>query len=157
MAIGGLLQPLYNTQAWLHLAVGRSDRVLVWGLIGTPIIVGSFLIGLIWGVNGVAFCYSMAIIVTTIGSLSYAGSSAELSFWKMLGVVYRPLLSCVTAAIVVALLSTFFEIQSPFAALIAKGLGFVALYGLCLLLMYNGIKPIRDLITIGQVISNEIE
>ena len=73
LAIGGLLQPLYSTQAWLHIADGRSDRIFLWGVVGTPIIVGSFLIGLLWGINGVAFCYSMAIIVTTVGSLSYAG------------------------------------------------------------------------------------
>jgi len=155
LAIGGLLQPLYNTQAWLHLAVGRSDRVLLWGLVGTPIIVGSFLIGLIWGINGVAFCYSLAIIVTTIGSLFYAGNSAGLSFWKMLSVVFRPILSCVASVIVVTLLSVFVKGQNHIVALIAKCLGFVVSYGFFLLLMYNGIKPLRDVGAIGQMLSNK--
>jgi len=155
LAIGGLLQPLYNTQAWLHLAVGRSDRVLLWGMVGTPIIVGSFLIGLIWGINGVAFCYSMAIIFTTVGSLSYAGNSAGLSFWKMLSMVFRPILSCVITVVIVAILYSFVQGQSPVTALITKGLAFIVLYGLSLLLMYNGIKPLRDLLAIGQMLSNK--
>lgn len=153
LAIGGLLQPLYNTQAWLHLAVGRADRVFLWGLVGTPIIVCSFLLGLIWGINGVAFCYSMAIIVTTVGSLSYAGQSAGLSFWKMLSVVFRPILSCVSATIVVTILGMFLDIQTHVASLIFNGAGFVVIYGICLLIMYNGIKPMRDLMAIFQVLT----
>jgi len=153
LTIGGLLQPLYNTQAWLHLAVGRADRVLIWGLIGTPIIVGSFLVGLIWGINGVAFCYSMAIIVTTIGSLSYAGQSAGLSSWKMLSVVFRPILSCVAAVFAIAMLNSYIQDQSHVAALIARSSGFVTLYAAFLFLMYNGIQPIRDLMAIGQMVT----
>jgi PST family polysaccharide transporter len=156
LAIGSLLQPLYYTQSWLHLAVGRSDRVLLWGLVGSPIIVGSFLVGLIWGVNGVAFCYSMAIIVITIGSLSYAGQSAGLSFWKILGVVFRPILSCVTSVIVVALLVGFIDLESSVQALTVKGFGFIVVYWLCLLLMYKGIKPFRDLLAIRLLLKRDM-
>ena len=157
LAIGGLLQPIYNTQAWLHLAVGRSDRVFIWGLIGTPIIVCSFLIGLIWGINGVALCYSMAIIITTVGSLSYAGQSAGLSFWKMLSVVFRPIISCIAAVIVVITLSMFVESRSHVESIITKGIGFVALYGALLFLMYNGYKPLRDMMTIGRIMIGRAE
>lgn len=157
LAIGGLLQPLYNTQSWLHVAVGRADRVLIWGLIGSPIIVGSFLIGLIWGVNGVAFCYSMAIILTTIGSLSYAGQSAGLSFWKMLRVVFRPILSCVAAVVIVAVLSLFTENLSHLTSIITKSVGFVAFYSISLLILYKGLKPIRDVMAISQIMTRRNE
>jgi len=153
LAIGGLLQPLYSTQSWLHIAVGRSDRVFLWGLVGTPIIVGSFLLGLIWGINGVAFCYSLAIIITTIGSLSYAGYSAGLPFWKMLCITVRPILSCIVSVVVVSKMSMFVEGQDHVIALMAKGSAFVFFYGVCLLLFYKGIKPIQDLAAIGQILS----
>ncbi|MCF7848018.1 MAG: lipopolysaccharide biosynthesis protein [Kiritimatiellales bacterium] len=153
LAIGGLLQPLYNTQGWLHLAVGRSDRVLIWGLIGTPIIVGSFIIGMIWGINGVAICYSLAIILTTVGSLAYAGRSAGLSFWKMFGAVFRPLLSCVAAVGVVAALSMFIRDYSPAVSIFAKGAGFVFFYATFLFLTFNGFKPMQDLVEIGRLIT----
>jgi PST family polysaccharide transporter len=153
LAIGALLQPLYNTQAWLHLAVGRSDRGLKWGVIGTPIIVTSFLLGLIWGIKGIAFCYSMAIIVTTIGSLFYAGSSAGLSFCKMLSAVFRPILSCVATVIIITIVTIIIDRQSHMVSLVTKGMGFVALYAICLLLMYNGTKPMNDLVNIGQMLT----
>lgn len=157
LAIGGLLQPLYNTQSWLHLAVGRADRVFIWGLIGTPILVASFLIGLIWGINGVAFCYSMAIIITTVGSLSYAGKSAGLPFWKMLQAVFRPILSCVASVIVVATLSIFIQSRPHIVSLIVKGSVFIVFYCAFLLLVYNGYKPMRDLVAIWQVLTTHNE
>jgi len=157
LAIGGLLQPLYNTQSWLHLAVGRSDRVLIWGLIGTPVIIASFLIGLFWGINGVAFCYSMAIVITTVGSLTYAGRSADLPFRNMVSVVGRPILSCVVAVFVVATLSIFIKNQSHVASLLLKSVGFVVFYCSFLLIMYNGYKPIHDLIAIRNLLSTDKE
>ena len=157
LAIGGLLQPLYHTQSWLHLAVGRSDRVFLWGLIGTPIIVGSFLIGLIWGVNGVAFCYSMAIIITTIGSLSYAGRSAKLPFRKMLGVVCRPIIACVAVVIIITIVGSYVGCQSIVASLVAKSLSFCVLYGVFLLLLYRGYKPIKDLVRIYTLLHEGAE
>lgn len=157
LAIGGLLQPLYNTQSWLHLAVGRADRVFIWGLIGTPIIIASFLIGLTWGINGVAFCYSMAIIITTIGSLAYAGKSAGLPFWKILHAVFRPILSCVAAVIVVSTLSMFIQNRSHVISVILKGSTFIVFYGAFLLLIYNSYKPMRDLVAIWQVLTTHNE
>jgi len=154
LAIGGLLQPIYNTQAWLHLAVGRADRVLKWGLIGTPIIIGSFFIGLGWGINGVAFCYSIAIIITTIGSLSYAGRSVSLSFWKILGAIIRPILSCLAAVIIITIISMHIENSSHIVSVITKGIGFMVLYGIFTLLMYKSLKPMRDLMEIGKMMSN---
>lgn len=151
LAIGGLLQPIYNTQAWLHLAVGRADRVFIWGLIGTPILVASFLLGLRWGINGVAFCYSMAIIITTAGSLGYAGKSADLSFWKMLHAVFKPILSCIAAVVVTATLNIFIQSHSHIGSLVIKGSIFIVFYCAFLFLLYNGYKPMYDLTAIWRL------
>jgi len=145
LAISGLLQPLYNTQAWLHLAVGRSDRVFRWGLIGTPIIVTSFVVGLLWGINGVALCYSMAIIIVSAGSLWYAGRSAGLSFRRILGAVYKPILSCVVAVSITSVLAWFISADSSFAALVGKSVAFLFAYVLALLSFYRGFAFVDDL------------
>ena len=159
LAIGGLLQPLYNTQAWLHLAVGRADRVFIWGLIGTPILIASFLIGLHWGINGVAFCYSMAIIIATFGSLSYAGRSAGLPFREMLLAVFRPLLSCIAAVTFVTILNLFIHSRTHIVSLIIKSSFFIAFYCAFLFSLYNGLKPIRDLKAIWKLLiqNNEVK
>ncbi|VGO18255.1 lipopolysaccharide biosynthesis protein [Pontiella sulfatireligans] len=153
LAIGGLLQPLYNTQAWLHLAVGRSDRVFRWGLVGSPIIIASFIIGIKWGINGVAFCYSLAIIINTVGSLAYAGRSAELSFIRIVGAVFRPLLSCLLAVATVALLFRHIPWKEPIGLFVGKSIGYVFSYMVFLFLMFKGFQPLRDLMAVGARIN----
>jgi PST family polysaccharide transporter len=154
LAIGGLLQPLYNTQSWLHLAVGRSDRVFRWGLIGTPVIVTSFFVGSFWGINGVAFCYSMAIIVTTCGSLAYAGQSTGLSIRRIILSVYRPLSSCIVAVSLSAALVGLMPAYSSVVAFAAKASIFVLVYTLALLLFYRGPGPFFDAVAMVRLVAN---
>jgi len=155
LAISGLLQPLYNTQSWLHLAVGRSDRVFTWGLIGTPIIVTSFLVGLIWGINGVAFCYSVAIVITTAGSLAYAGQSAGLSVRRMLLAVYKPVLSCIVAAGMTIALAELLPASSPIVALVGKSAVFFVLYIFALFVFFHGLNPFEDIVKTVRLLATQ--
>ena len=50
----GVLQVAYLSAGWLNFARGRADRQLRWGLCSAPIIIAGFIIGLHWGVVGVA-------------------------------------------------------------------------------------------------------
>jgi O-antigen/teichoic acid export membrane protein len=57
LGITGLFQPIANTTGWLHLAQGRGDRMLQWGLISGPLTMGSIIVGMPWGAVGVAAAY----------------------------------------------------------------------------------------------------
>lgn len=151
LAIGGLFQPLYNTMAWPLIATGRADRVFRWGLIGTPVIVLSFIAGLPYGVDGVAFFYSLAVIVVTISSLTYAGRSIELPFWHIADKVGRPLAAGTGAILAGHMFAA--KVWVPAAA--ATRLFFLAsffsvVYVLLLIVLYNGLKPLRDLVAIAK-------
>lgn len=98
LSLGGMLQPLYNTQSWLHVASGNPQRVSRWGMVATPIIVGAFLLGIKWGIEGVAICYSIAILVLTCAALAYACRSASLEMSEVFRAVGWPLLACVMAS-----------------------------------------------------------
>jgi PST family polysaccharide transporter len=152
LAIGGLLQPLYNTQAWLHIAADRSDRVLRWAFVGTPIILVSFAIGLMGGVNGVALAYSLAIVVATPLALGYAGNSAGLNMGKMIAAVARPIGACVLAGPAVWPLRAFLLPQTPGLVLVISSISFICLYGLLLVVAYQGAKPLRDLFALFRLL-----
>ena len=158
LAIGGLVQPLYFTQSWLHVAMGRAERVFIWGLIGSSIIVGSFVIGLQWGVKGVALCYSIAIYITTIASLKYAGNSAGLSLRKMVAVVIRPLTACVFSAFITLKILFFWGgALSSWNSLALSLILFIVLYTAFLTLFYRGFKPLFDLMAIVDLLKKKPE
>ncbi|TWT89732.1 Teichuronic acid biosynthesis protein TuaB [Pseudobythopirellula maris] len=56
----GMLHSIQTTVGQLYLAKGRSGLMFVWGVISSMIFVASFLIGIPWGVKGVACSYAVA-------------------------------------------------------------------------------------------------
>ena len=113
LGLSGFIQPIYSSQGWLHIAIGRTDRMLRWGLIGSPIIVLSFVFGLPFGAFGVALAYSIAIYLITGPSLAYAGRPIGLKLWSVVLAVWRPFVSAVIGAILAWILFRKFSVQWP--------------------------------------------
>jgi PST family polysaccharide transporter len=69
---------IYGTHGWLHLSLGRADRWLRWGVIELLITVICFIIGLPFGVIGVAVAYTASFYVLVGPGLWYAGNPAHI-------------------------------------------------------------------------------
>ncbi|MBV8865458.1 MAG: MOP flippase family protein [Acidobacteriaceae bacterium] len=62
----GLAQSVYTTIGQIYMAKGRTDRLLRWGIVQTLVLVASFLIGIHWGVLGVATAYCLTFLCITM-------------------------------------------------------------------------------------------
>jgi len=54
LGFAGLIMPLLNTFGWLFISQGRTREMLHLGIVDAIVKVGSVLVGLYWGVTGVA-------------------------------------------------------------------------------------------------------
>jgi O-antigen/teichoic acid export membrane protein len=63
LSIIGLMQSVGTTVSSIYLAKGRTDWMIRWGVFSSIVIVAAIFIGLHWGVNGVAVCYVIAILL----------------------------------------------------------------------------------------------
>jgi len=63
LAISALGQMLLETTVWSLVSRGQSQRLLKLLLIISPIIVASFVIGLPFGIKGVALSSSLALLI----------------------------------------------------------------------------------------------
>jgi O-antigen/teichoic acid export membrane protein len=62
----GLAQSIYTTIGQIYMAKGRTDWLFRWGIVQTIVLVGSFLIGIHWGIMGVAIAYCIAFLCITM-------------------------------------------------------------------------------------------
>ncbi len=62
----GLAQSIYTTIGQIFMAKGRTDWLFRWGIIQTTILVASFLVGIHWGVLGVATAYCFSFLCITM-------------------------------------------------------------------------------------------
>lgn len=80
---------LYTTHGWLHMSLGRTDRLLKWGIISSIIMVTGFFLGMFFGSKGVAISYSLVIVGLTFPGILYAGRPIGLRFSGIISAIWR--------------------------------------------------------------------
>jgi PST family polysaccharide transporter len=73
-AIKGIAHIVERTLGWLHVAAGRSDRWMRWGVFSAIFQLLALLAGIPFGAEGVATAYAVATFCLFIPALAYAGS-----------------------------------------------------------------------------------
>ena len=72
-AAKGIVHVVERTLGWLHVASGRSDRWMRWGLFSAAFQLATLFAGLPFGPVGVAIAYTIATYCLFIPALVYAG------------------------------------------------------------------------------------
>lgn len=130
LVLGMLASVPMSTTSWIYISTGRTDRMFYWSLIGVPIYIASFLIGLPYGAVGVALCYSISRYVAFFPSLFMATHRTNVGILDILAVVAVPML---TAAAIGLTLSRAVANLSTAPALAALAAGGLLYAGICAL------------------------
>jgi PST family polysaccharide transporter len=107
--IGALL--IYLTYIWIHLSIGRADRLFRWGLFELFVFGLLFVSGLPWGARGVAAAWLAGSSIFSIPALRYAGKPAGLEAGAIAGAIWKYVLASTLAGV-----ASFFIMQGPLAA-----------------------------------------
>jgi PST family polysaccharide transporter len=100
LGLSALCQPITNTSGWLYIATGRTDRMFRWGIFSSSLLVMSFIIGLPYGVMGVALSYSIAKLIQTLPCMYYATRNTAITLLDLLNAVKQPFLASFLAGLV---------------------------------------------------------
>lgn len=63
LAIGGVAQTVSYATYWVFLSKGLSRSQFWWALVTRPFVVLCILLGALWGIEGVAWAYSLSLVV----------------------------------------------------------------------------------------------
>ncbi len=114
LAFAAFFQPVFSTTVWIYVSLGQTKRMMHWAFISVPVIILSFIIGLPWGVLGVAVSYTICtLVVLSIPSLWWAFRYSPISIYGCLKAIYCPLVVSVVMYSVVELMRSGFALYSP--------------------------------------------
>jgi PST family polysaccharide transporter len=80
---------IYNTSTWLHISLGRPDRLLKWSIGVLAASALAYSIGLKFGPLGVAVAYSTLFYVLLIPALLYAGRPMGIKASYFLAILWK--------------------------------------------------------------------
>lgn len=92
-----LIFALINPLGWLLYSLGMVGRGLKIALVFAPLIIAGYVTGLRYGPKGVAFCYSVVMMLWVIPHIAWCIHGTMISFRDILLVVSRPMASSIVA------------------------------------------------------------
>jgi PST family polysaccharide transporter len=101
LAVSAVCQLLLESVAWLLFSRGESDRMLKLLMVISPIIMGSFLIGLPFGINGVALSGSLVLVGIFPQIMKFVFRGTLLTLQRLAASILCPL-SLSFAAVLIA-------------------------------------------------------
>jgi O-antigen/teichoic acid export membrane protein len=143
LAISALVQLLLEPTIWLFVSRGQSQRLLKLLLIMSPIIIGSYAIGLPFGIKGVALSGSLVSLAVFPWALKYSFQGTKLTLQRLGRAILYPISMCLAGVCMAELTLHLIAYQRTISEFLVIALGFAV--G-CSLSMF--IPPVR-----GEVMS----
>ena len=139
LVISALGQLLLDSTIWLFISRGQSARLLKLLLFVSPIMVGSFALGLRFGIKGVALSGSLALLGIFPWILKFTFRGTDLTLQRLGEAILKPI-AVVLCAVVLAELGLYLIApQRTIAQLLCSAACFGIAYSLSLL-----INPVRS-------------
>lgn len=127
LAISMIAATPMRTTGWIYISTGRTDRMFQWGLVGVPMYVTAFLIGLPYGAAALAFCYSISQLIAFFPCMWMATRGTNIAMRDIYAVVAPPTLVAVVVALGLRTATTHLSLTLSCLAVALAGLIFAAL------------------------------
>jgi O-antigen/teichoic acid export membrane protein len=143
-ALRGMFHVIHSSHGWLHLAIGRPDRWRNWGIITVFVQVVAVVVGLSFGLVGMAVAVSLAGCLIAFPAVSYAGKPVGIDAASAFQTVKRQLVGAILTAVVGWLLQWTFLSDFSSLSRILLSVGFCALFYLSLVVgLFRLTEPIK--------------
>ncbi len=160
--IGAMM--LYGTHGWIHLAIGRADRWLQWGLIEWSVTIMLFLAALHWGPHGFAVAWCVSFWILVLPAMQFAGAPIEIRAKHVIATAWRYVAAALAAGIashfVVYRFATLSEKNGAAGAMlriVVVTLVFSGLYLGAIVVLHRGTAPIARLAGIVRTMLPGVE
>jgi polysaccharide transporter, PST family len=143
-ALRGIAHTVERSLGWIHVAAGRADRWMRWGVFSAVCQLVALAAGLPFGVLGVAVAYTIAMFLLFIPAVVYAGRPVGIGAMDVLKVVGpQTVAALVAVGLGFALQEAFLDGVWPTARITASTLICLAVYGIVAVGIFRVTAPLR--------------
>lgn len=103
LCLVGVLHSVVTTVGWIYMARNRTTLMMAWVGLATPVTVAAFVVGMSWGVMGVAVAYAAANVVLLVPALLIPFRLVQLSLKDLVRALRGAIIGALVMAAVVAL------------------------------------------------------
>lgn len=136
---------IYQTSSWLHVSLGRSDRWFKWGIFSSILLIAGFFIGLFYGIEGIAWAYTISIILFTMPAILYAGKPAMISSRLVIGAIAKNIIGSIISALIIWQIKlNMFNSLNIIIRLLVSLLFYICIHLSILIILNRGINPIFE-------------
>lgn len=148
LSICALGQLLLDSTLWLFVSRGHSDRLLKLLLVVSPIMIGSFAVGLPFGIKGVALSGSLVLVGILPCILQFAFRGTNLTLWRSGTAIRCPVCTCLVGVFLAELALHLIAPEHVVSQLLVTALGFAAAYASSMLMpsVRHEVLSLRDLL-----------
>lgn len=90
LAVASFIQLVSTTTGWIYTSVGRGRPYMYWAMIGGLVTVAGFLIGVRWGVDGVASSYAITQLVLVLPGFALTSRNSPVALADPFRAMARP-------------------------------------------------------------------
>ena len=112
LVIAGMVQAIASTRGLVLISLGYSVRYFYWGLFNATICVLSFVIGINYGIKGVALSYTIANIVILIPSLIYCFQSTPIRVYSFFKTLFPPFIVSICCGLIILYIKIEWSVES---------------------------------------------
>ncbi len=143
-ALRGPAHVIERTLGWLHVAAGRADRWMRWGVVSCVVQVGAILCGLPFGAMGVATSYTICMYMLFVPAIVYAGQPLQIGIGHLMRSIGPQLIGALVTAVAGFTLRMYYLSDLPsFQRMVALVVACVVVYMLVTVGMFRMTKPIE--------------
>lgn len=144
LAISVFVSPIVTMLGLIMLSSGQTRRYFVWGLFTSLSTIIAFVVGIKWGVTGIAASWSISTATNVVFSLFFAFKGSPVDMGLTLKTIYRPAIASIGMGVVLLI---SYEFVSSFNVAFQMALSILlgsVLYLVIWLLFPGGYKSIIE-------------
>lgn len=141
---------------WVYLSLGNVKRQLIAGLFNSTFTAISFVIGINYGIIGVAYALSASMVLLRIPSIIYCYRGTPLRFCDFMHAVWRPTLASIISGFVLLFLGDpLFVVGSLLAEVCISGIFYVVFFFATIYCMPGGRSFVVDTLKLRSYVFEE--